>query len=136
MSSALAMAPLPTEENAADRRREPRLQISIAVRQEVNGQVFLCQAGNINTGGMFLVRAEDERRCGSDRCWLEFSLPGAPSLIRVRAQVIWEMSFAPYELQAVRFMVLAPSHRREIQHYLAGEPYAPRHPAWDAGVHR
>ncbi|MCK5800906.1 MAG: PilZ domain-containing protein [Deltaproteobacteria bacterium] len=114
-----------------DRRREPRAPISVAVRQRLgptNPETHLCQAGDINTQGMFLAKVYDEHDPAPSRCWLEFTLPGSPVEVRAKADVVWQARHQHYQLMAVRFAVLAPSHRRLIERYTEGDPIAPRLP--------
>ncbi len=111
----------------ADRRRRPRTPISVAVRQRFAGgrDDHLCQAGDINTHGVFLAKVYDERETDEKRCWLEFTLPESEIQVQAKGDVVWQMRHQHYQLMAVRFAVLAPSHRRLIERYTAGTPVAP-----------
>jgi hypothetical protein len=111
----------------SDRRRRPRTPISVAVRQRyaAPNEDHLCQAGDINSHGMFLAKVYDEHQPSEPRCWLEFTLPDSEVQVQAKAEVVWEMRHQHYQLIAVRFAVLAPSHRRLIERYAEGTPVAP-----------
>lgn len=111
-----------------DRRRRPRARISVAVRQRCEGREVLCQAGDINSHGMLLATIYDRPLPHDARCWLEFSLPESDVLVRTRADVVWQDRQQHYQLMAVRFAVLAPSHRRLIEEYTRQQPAVPPPP--------
>jgi len=105
-----------------NRRLSPRAQIAIAVRKRVGNQIYLCQASDISTEGIFLAHVKDDESPPSgSKCWLEFSLPEQPNvLIAVRGVVVRQKAHARFHLSAVRFARIAPSHRRLITNYING----------------
>jgi c-di-GMP-binding flagellar brake protein YcgR len=106
-----------------NRRHHQRALISIAVRKKVGQRVFLCQASNISTGGIFVAHVLEGAPPNPGKCWLEFSLPGSEVLIAARGTVVRQQRHTRYLLSAIRFASIAPSHRRMIQSYIHG----PRH---------
>jgi hypothetical protein len=105
-------------ESPADRRRAERAAVTIAVKQSINGQAYLCQASNISARGIFLARVFDDFFPGQARCLLEFSLPGSRERITARGQIVRQSRRGRLHLAAVRFFALFPSHQRLIDRYV------------------
>jgi hypothetical protein len=105
-------------ESSADRRRAERASITIAVKQSIDGQAYLCQASNISAQGIFLSRVFDEFFPGQPRCLLEFSLPGSREQIVARGQIVRQSRKGRLHLAAVRFFALFPTHQRLIDRYV------------------
>ncbi len=103
---------------AANRRRNKRSLISIAVKLCLPRGELLGQASNISVQGLLLAYPDDDACALGEKLWLQFSLPGALDGIRARAEVIRTFRHGRYSLSAVRFCTLALSHRRMIQRYI------------------
>ncbi|MCC6751707.1 MAG: PilZ domain-containing protein [Deltaproteobacteria bacterium] len=101
-----------------ERRQAERARICIAVRKRIGSRAVLCQASNISTRGMVLAQVSEGVEIEGEKCWLEFTLPGSEVLIAARGQILRSRRHERYELAAVRFTSLAPSHRRMIERYL------------------
>lgn len=102
----------------------------MAVKHRMGEKVTLCQSSDISTEGIFLARVEQNERPPGGKCWLEFSLPGSGHTIVARGEVIRHLSYSKYDLTAIRFTTLAPSHRRMIESYVDGPPVAARSPVF------
>lgn len=113
-----------------ERRREQRARISVAVKQRVGSRVQLCQAGNISSSGLLLATVFDALLPEPSKCWLEFSLPLSEQTISARATVVRQERKGHFHLMAVAFSTIAPSHRRAIERYLEGDPFAASLPAF------
>ncbi len=124
MSYDFASAPA----QARNRRQCQRVPISIAVRKRVGEEVVLCQAGDISADGIFLASVDESP--SEARCLLEFSLPGSKTVISARGRVVRKVQNGRYQLTAVRFATIAPSHRRLIDRYVANPEFLTPPPAF------
>ena len=115
-----------------EKRNSERAVIAIAVRKRIGRRVFVCQASNISTEGMFLAHVKDDSPPAEGmKCWLEFSLPSAPDLlIAARGLIVRQRAHARFVLSAVRFASIAPSHRRLITRYIGGPHFGAPTPAF------
>lgn len=111
-----------------NRRQSPRAPITMAVKERVGDCIKLCQSNDISVDGIFLASATDEDRRRGQKCWLEFSLPGSQRTIVARGEVVRQDYYRDFNLTAVRFASIAPSHQRMIQAYLEGPHQATRLP--------
>jgi hypothetical protein len=105
-----------------EKRNSERAMIAIAVRVRFGNKIYICQASNISTEGIFLAHVKDGSQATEGmKCWLEFSLPGYPAtLIAARGLVLRQRTHARFVLSAIRFACIAPSHRRLINQYVGG----------------
>jgi hypothetical protein len=71
-----------------------------------------------------LARVYEEFLQNEQKCWLEFTLPGSDTMLEVRAQLSWQTNHEQYHLMAMRFLSIAPSHRRLIDQYAQNAPVA------------
>jgi len=119
-------------QTSQNRRLSQRAQIAIAVRKRVGNKIYLCQASDISTEGMFLAHVRDGQRLpGGSKCWVEFNLPGKPDvLIAARGVIVRQKAHARFLLTAIRFARIAPSHRRLISNYISGPHLAAAVPAF------
>jgi c-di-GMP-binding flagellar brake protein YcgR len=114
--------------SAGNRRQSRRVPISIAVKSRVGEEVLLCQAGDISADGIFLASVVESPPAA--KCLLEFSLPGSSTVISARGRVVRQIQNGRYQLTAVRFATIAPSHRRLIARYVANPEYPAAPPAF------
>lgn len=103
-----------------ERRTADRVRISMAVRQQVESRVFVCQASNMSYGGMFLARVFEHCYEQAPKCRLEFGLPGGEDResLSVPARIVRQTRRGRYHLMGVRFSSLSPVHRRMLGQYL------------------
>ncbi len=123
----------------------------MAVMEKYQEGIFLSQASDISAEGIFLATAADDVAGASSRslagqgedagspsanlrvpgakCWLEFSLPNSPVPIKARGKVIRQTQYHCYQLTAIQFATIAPSHKRLIQDYVS-DPTTPPSPTF------
>ena len=109
-----------TTSSSNNRRQSHRARISIAVRLKLGGRVYLYQAANISTDGIFVASVLDETHTYQAKCLLEFSLPGSNVVITARGRILRQAINGRYHLTAIKFATIAPSHRRLIHRYIKG----------------
>lgn len=114
---------------ANNRRQHRRARVAVAVKESYPDGVYLSQASDISAEGMFLAtatkdQAEDPLRPPGAKCWLEFCLPNSEVPIKARGLIIRQTQYQRYQLTAIHFSAIAPSHRRLIQQYVS-EPAEP-----------
>lgn len=112
-----------TDLNDSNRRQHRRARVAVAVKESYPDGIYLSQASDISTEGIFLATAarevpDDPLREPGAKCWLEFSLPNSPVPIKARGLVIRQTQYSRYQLTAIQFSAIAPSHRRLIQAYV------------------
>ena len=112
------------ELNASNRRQHRRARVALAVKESYPDGVYLSQASDISAEGIFLATAAKEEpdeplREPGAKCWLEFSLPNSPVPIKARGLVVRQTEYSRYQLTAIYFSAIAPSHRRLIQAYVS-----------------
>ena len=105
-------------ESQSNRRTNERVPVSMAVKATMGRRWFLFQASDISPDGLFMAHVLDGSAPPGPKCLLEFSLPGSATVIAARGQVIRRINNGRYELAAVRFAAIAPSHRRMIREYV------------------
>lgn len=103
-----------------ERRISDRVRISMAVKQQVESRVFVCQASNLSYGGMFLARVFERCYEQAPKCMVEFGLPGGAEdeHLAVPARIVRQTRRGRYHLMALRFSSLSPSHRRMLGEFL------------------
>jgi hypothetical protein len=101
-----------------NRRQSHRALIAIAVKQIIGRRTFLCQASDISTEGIFMAKVSEDLPSNKIKCRLEFNLPGSSVLITARGRVVRGEKNGRYQLNAIEFSALAPSHRRMIHQYI------------------
>lgn len=106
-----------TGTQSRNRRHYQRVPISIAVRRRVGEEIMLCQAGDISADGILLASVGESPP--EPKCLLEFSLPGSNTVISARGRTVRQVQNGRYQLTAIRFATIAPSHRRLIDRYVA-----------------
>jgi hypothetical protein len=122
------------EVNASNRRLHRRARLAVAVKEKYQDGIFLSQASDISAEGIFLATAAEEEpgqdpRVPGAKCWLEFNLPNSPVPIKARGRVIRQTQYDRYQLTAIQFAAIAPSHRRLIQEYVTA-PMTPPAPTF------
>lgn len=105
-------------ESSINRRGSDRATVSIAVKGHIGKFTHIFQANNISPDGIFLASVSSRDFPDQSRCALEFSLPGSPIQISVRGQLVRQARHDRYQLAAIKFLAIAPSHRRLIRQYI------------------
>ena len=139
-----------SEVSPENRRQHRRARLAVAVKEQYQDDIFLSQASDISAEGIFLATATEvagassrslagqgedagspsaNLRVPGAKCWLEFSLPNSPVPIKARGLVIRQTQYQRYQLTAIQFAAIAPSHRRLILDYVS-EPLTPPMPTF------
>ena len=92
----------------------------MAVKQQVESRVFVCQASNLSHGGMFLARVFERCYEQAPKCRLEFGLPCGEEdeHLSVPARIVRQARRGRYHLMGVRFSPLPPGHKRMLGQFL------------------
>ncbi len=104
-----------------NRRQNRRVRVAMAVKESYRDRTVLSQSSDISENGIFLASATNDlvmtREPGA-KCWLEFNLPNSDVQIKARGEVIRQDQYQEYQLTAILFAALAPSHRRMIKAFV------------------
>ncbi len=103
--------------NTADRRTSPRKPAVMAVKNEINSSLVLCQSRDFSEAGMALLAPGDTPLTTHAPMRLQFALPGTDILITAEAEAIRVAPQGRFRLAAVRFTAIDDQDRQILASY-------------------
>jgi hypothetical protein len=111
---------------ATDRRRSPRIPVSVYLQQHVEGQTHRCFTSNLSASGLYMERPIESFVRHSAAVQLEIPLPdGESEPVWASAEIVYDCFDALFHGTAVRFTGLAEKDERRLQAFLARNAESP-----------
>ena len=105
--------------NGAERRSSPRKPAVMAVRNEMERSLVLCQSTDFSENGMALVAPKDAPLTPHKPMRLQFALPGTEVLITAKAVALRVQPQGRFRHAAVRFIEIEDRDRDLLASYCA-----------------
>jgi hypothetical protein len=86
-----------------ERRRAPRVPVSVYIQQHVEGQTHRCLASNLSLSGLYMERPISSFVRHSAEIELEIPLPDGAEPVRTTAEIVYDCFNALFHGSAVRF---------------------------------
>src|SRR3954468_9736762 len=112
--------------SASDRRASARTPAVFAVKKSIAGYVQLCQAEDINPGGITIRRPRGVSVRPETEIVLSFALPGSREEIAAQGVVTNDGVVGSFRRTGVRFLALRPEHVQLIAGYCRAQPRSRR----------
>ena len=103
--------------NGADRRTSPRKPAVMAVKNEIQSSLVLCQSTDFSESGMALVAPADAPLSPHNQMRLQFALPGTDIMITAEAEAVRVRPQGRFRLAAVRFTSMDEQDRQVLASY-------------------
>ncbi len=103
-----------------ERRRAPRVPVSVYLEQHVEGQTHRCFSSNLSRSGLYMERPIASFVRHSASVQLEIPLPdGQPEPLWASAEVVYDCFDALFHGTAVRFTALGSRDQARLDAFLA-----------------
>ena len=86
-----------------ERRRAPRVPVSVYIQQHVEGQTHRCLASNLSLSGLYMERPISSFVRHSAEIEIEIPLPDGAEPLRTTAEIVYDCFNALFHGTAVRF---------------------------------
>jgi hypothetical protein len=86
-----------------ERRRAPRVPVSVYIHQHVEGQTHRCLASNLSLSGLYMERPISSFVRHSAEIEIEIPLPDGAEPVRTTAEIVYDCFNALFHGSAVRF---------------------------------
>lgn len=107
----------------SDRRRAPRVPVSVYLQQHVEGQTHRCFSSNLSRSGLYMERPIASFVRHSAAIQLEIPLPdGQPEPLWASAEVVYDCFDALFHGTAVRFTGLGSQDQARLDAFLSQNP--------------
>jgi hypothetical protein len=105
---------------SSERRRSPRVPVSVYLQQHVEGQTHRCFTSNLSTSGLYMERPLGSFVRHSASIQLEIPLDdGESEPVWASAEVVYDCFDALFHGTAVRFTALGGRDRARLDAFLA-----------------
>jgi hypothetical protein len=110
--------------NEVERRRAPRVPVSVYLEQHVEGQSHRCFVNDLSLAGVYMERPIGSFVRHSAKVQLEIPLPdGESEPVWASGEVVYDCFNALFHGTAVRFEAMGDHDRQRLSAFLAkGEP--------------
>jgi hypothetical protein len=106
--------------NEVERRRAPRIPVSVYLEQHVEGQSHRCFTSDLSLTGLYMERPIGSFVRHSARVQLEIPLPdGESEPVWASGEVVYDCFNALFHGTAVRFEAMGDRDRRRLSAFLA-----------------
>jgi hypothetical protein len=104
----------------AERRRSPRIPVSVYLQQHVEGQTHRCFTSDLSSTGLYMERPIESFVRHSTSVQLEIPLPdGDPDPVWASAEVVYDCFDALFHGTAVRFTALNRRDKERLDAFVA-----------------
>jgi hypothetical protein len=104
----------------AERRRAPRIPISVQLKQHIEGQSLDCNLSDLSTTGLYMERPITSFVRSSAAIELEIPLPdGEHQPVWARAEIVYDCFDGSFHGTAVRFAGMSERDRVRIMAFVA-----------------
>ena len=112
--------------NEAERRRAPRVPVSVYLEQHVEGQSHRCFTSDLSLTGLYMERPIGSFVRHSAKVQLEIPLPdGQKEPVWASGEVVYDCFNALFHGTAVRFEAMGDHDRQRLSAFLAKREPAP-----------
>ena len=108
-----------------ERRRSRRIPVELAVTQFVDNRPIVSVVSNLSATGLHACHAVAPLARSSRAIQLELTLPGSDEPLWVKGEVVYDMIGPCYHGTGIRFVAMAPSHRRSLASWISGQDPTP-----------
>jgi hypothetical protein len=106
--------------NEVDRRRAPRVPVSVYLEQHVEGQSHRCFTSDLSLTGLYMERPIGSFVRHSAKVQLEIPLPdGESEPVWASGEIVYDCFNALFHGTAVRFEAMGDHDRRRLSAFLA-----------------
>jgi hypothetical protein len=103
-----------------ERRRSPRIPVSVYLKQHVEGQAHRCFTSDLSSSGLYMERPISSFVRHSANIELEIPLPdGEPEPVWASAEIVYDCFDALFHGTAVRFTNLTSRDRERLEAFVA-----------------
>jgi hypothetical protein len=102
-----------------ERRRAPRIPVSLYLEQHIEGQSHRCFMSDLSLTGLYMERPISSFVRHSTKVQLEIALPdGESEPVWASAEIVYDCFDSEFHGTAVRFETLAERDRRRLSEFL------------------
>ncbi|HEX5657492.1 MAG TPA: PilZ domain-containing protein [Polyangiales bacterium] len=102
-----------------ERRGAPRMSVTVAVEQHVEGQTHRCLASNLSLSGLFMERPLSSFVRHSADVEVQIPIPDGEDPLWASAEIVYDCFSALLHGSALRFKSMSPRDRARLAAFLS-----------------
>lgn len=102
-----------------ERRGAPRMAVTVAVEQHVEGQTHRCLASNLSLTGLYIERPLSSFVRHSAMVEIEIPIPDGGEPLWASAEIVYDCFSALLHGSALRFLSMSPRDRARLAAFLS-----------------